>query len=104
MTLSIPQGSMGDRTYTANWSAVAYSIAYELNGGILAEANPDGYNFASETFTLLVKLALPFTATDTCIPVALAEALAANQAYAPVMMNLVSITPICPDPSNKSWA
>ena len=52
MTLSIPQGSMGDRTYTVNWSAVAYSITYELNGGILAEANPDGYNFASETFML----------------------------------------------------
>ena len=52
MTFSIPQGSMGDRTYTANWSAVDYNISYELNGGTLAEANPDGYNFASETFTL----------------------------------------------------
>ena len=52
MTVKIPQGSIGDRTYTANWSAVAYSITYELNGGTLAEANPDGYNFASETFVL----------------------------------------------------
>ena len=51
-TVTIPQGSIGDKIFTANWSAVAYTITYELNGGTLAEANPDGYNFASETFTL----------------------------------------------------
>ena len=52
MTLSIPQGSTGNRTYTANWSSVAYAITYVLNGGALTEANPEGYNFASETFVL----------------------------------------------------
>ena len=51
-TVTIEQGSMGNRNYTANWSAVAYNITYELNGGTLAESNPSGYNIASETFTL----------------------------------------------------
>ena len=51
-TVTIDQGSTGDKAYTANWSAVAYTITYELNGGNLAEANPYGYNYASETFVL----------------------------------------------------
>ena len=52
LSVTIEQGSTGDRAYTANWSAVAYNITYELNGGILAESNPEGYNTASETFIL----------------------------------------------------
>ena len=50
--VTIDQGSTGDKAYTANWSAVAFTISYELNGGNLAEANPDGYNYASDTFVL----------------------------------------------------
>ena len=52
MSLSIPQGSIGNREYTANWSLVDYSIDYDLDGGVVAEANPTGYNIGSETFVL----------------------------------------------------
>ena len=52
MTVTIGSGSMGDRAYTANYSAVSYIISYNLDGGDLAAPNPTGYNFASETFVL----------------------------------------------------
>ena len=52
MTVIIEQGSTGDRNYTANYAAVAYSITYNLDGGINSPENPDGFNTASETFIL----------------------------------------------------
>ena len=52
MTVIIEQGSTGDRNYTANYAAVAYSITYNLDGGINSPENPDGFNTASESFTL----------------------------------------------------
>ena len=50
-TVTIEQGSTGDKAYTANWSEVAYVITYNLDGGI-ETTNPTGYNTASETFIL----------------------------------------------------
>ena len=52
MTVIIEQGSTGDRNYTANYAAVAYSITYNLDGGVNSPENPDGFNTASETITL----------------------------------------------------
>ena len=52
MTVIIEQGSTGDRNYTANYTLVAYSITYNLDGGINSPENPDGFNTASETFIL----------------------------------------------------
>ncbi len=49
--VAIEQGSTGDRSYTANWSAVAYTITYNLNGGT-ENTNPQGYNSDTETFEL----------------------------------------------------
>ena len=49
--VSIEKGSRGDKVYIANYSAVAYSITYNLDGGI-ENTNPTGYNTASATFTL----------------------------------------------------
>ena len=54
MTVVIPTGSTGDRSYTANWSVVTYTITYDLAGGSLAEGdtNPESYSVETETFTL----------------------------------------------------
>ena len=51
-TVTIPTGSTGNRTYTANWNIVTYSISYNLNGGTVATANPTSYNVETATFTL----------------------------------------------------
>jgi uncharacterized repeat protein (TIGR02543 family) len=49
--VTIPQGSTGDRSYTANWgAATAYAITYTLNGG--SATNPVGYDITTPTFTL----------------------------------------------------
>ena len=50
--VSIEKGSRGDKVYVANYSAVAYTISYNMNGGNVADSNPTGYNTASATFTL----------------------------------------------------
>ena len=33
MTVTIPTGSHGDRTYTANWEANSYSVSFDMAGG-----------------------------------------------------------------------
>ena len=52
MTVTIAQGSTGDRSYTATWSTDAYTITYDLAGGSVATANPTTYNIETATFTL----------------------------------------------------
>ena len=52
-TVFIEKGSTGDKSYTAHWSEVAYTITYNLDGGRVTPANPTGYNVASETFELI---------------------------------------------------
>jgi uncharacterized repeat protein (TIGR02543 family) len=37
----IDRGSTGDRTFTATWKIIAYSIIYELDGGVNHADNPD---------------------------------------------------------------
>lgn len=51
-SVTIRNNSIGDRTYTAVWEIVDYSIKYNLNGGTNSEANPEKYNVASATITL----------------------------------------------------
>ena len=51
LTVTIPAGSTGDRSYTAHWSLNTYSITYDLNGGT-ASGNPDFYTVESSTITL----------------------------------------------------
>ena len=53
--LVIAKGSQGDRTYTAHWEAIVYSLSYELNGGELENggSNPTSYTIETATFTLL---------------------------------------------------
>ena len=49
-SVSIVKGSYGNKSYTANWTPVNYSISYNLNGG--SANNPTSYNIESDTFTL----------------------------------------------------
>ena len=51
-TVNIPHGSTGDKAYTANWLADAYSITYTMNGGINAVANPAAYTIESADISL----------------------------------------------------
>jgi len=41
-----------DKTYTAQWTAINYTISYDLAGGSVASANPTGYTVESSAFTL----------------------------------------------------
>ena len=54
MTVTIPAGSTGNRSYTATWSPIAYNITYNLGGGTLpeGESNPTSYNIESGAITL----------------------------------------------------
>jgi uncharacterized repeat protein (TIGR02543 family) len=51
-TVTITQGSTGDRSYTAHWTPITYNITYDLGGGSVATANPITYNIETPTFTL----------------------------------------------------
>ena len=50
--VTIAQGSMGDREYTATWNIVTYNITYDLAGGSVATANPTTYTITTPSFTL----------------------------------------------------
>lgn len=50
--VSIPQGSLGDRAYTAVWTPVVYTLQYDLAGGSLAGENPISYTVESEDLIL----------------------------------------------------
>ena len=49
---TIPTGSTGSRTFTANWTLINYTITYELNGGTNHLNNPEGYSIESPLITL----------------------------------------------------
>ena len=49
-SVSVAKGSTGNKTYTANWTPINYTIGYTLNGG--TATNPTSYNIETATFTL----------------------------------------------------
>ena len=49
-SVTIPTGSVGNKTYTANFTPVVYTITYTLNGGEVT--NPTSYTVESESITL----------------------------------------------------
>lgn len=51
--VSIYSGSNGERSYTATWTPIDYSLYCYLNGGTSDEANPTTYNIESDTITLI---------------------------------------------------
>ena len=55
-TVTIPKGSIGDRTYTANWQINTYTITYILNNGTIANGvNPVEYNY-EDSITLVAPI------------------------------------------------
>lgn len=50
--VTIPAGSTGDKTFTANWRAKSYSISYNLDGGTNNPANPSTYTVEDLPLTL----------------------------------------------------
>ena len=52
-TVTIAKGSTGDRSYTATWTPITYTISYDLAGGSVATANPATYTIESEAITLV---------------------------------------------------
>ena len=60
--VSIKKGSIGNRTYTANWSLIDYNITYNnVSGCTFATTNPTNYNIESDEITL----SKPTKANDT---------------------------------------
>ena len=51
--LTIDLGTTGDRSYTATWTPVTYSLTYDLTGGSVATANPATYTIETPDFTLV---------------------------------------------------
>jgi len=51
-TVTIAKGSGGNRSYTATWTIITYTITYNLGYGSVATANPTTYTVETETFTL----------------------------------------------------
>ena len=49
-SVSVAKGSTGNKTYTANWAPVNYTITYNLDGG--NATNPANYTIETATFTL----------------------------------------------------
>ena len=48
----IATGSTGNKTFWAKWTTDAYTITYELDGGVNAESNPVSYDVTTDTITL----------------------------------------------------
>ena len=53
MTVTIAKGSTGNRSYTATWTPITYTITYDLAGGSVATANPATYAINSDAITLV---------------------------------------------------
>ena len=51
-TVTIPAGSTGARSYTANFTPITYTISYDLDGGTNASGNPTSYTIETATITL----------------------------------------------------
>ena len=51
ISVTIEQGSIGNRSYVAKYTKNNYTITYNLNGGTVSEENPNSYT-VTDTFTL----------------------------------------------------
>ncbi|MDR2920762.1 MAG: InlB B-repeat-containing protein [Tannerella sp.] len=52
MTVTIPAGSTGNRSYTATWTVDGYPVTYNLGGGTPVSPNPLSYTILTPAFTL----------------------------------------------------
>ncbi len=60
---TIPAGSTGNKTFTATWTATAYTITYALNGGTNNASNPTTYTVESALITLQAPTKAGYTFT-----------------------------------------
>lgn len=51
ITVTIEEGTIGNKAYTANWTATSYTISYTLNEGSIS-AQPTSYTIESNNFTI----------------------------------------------------
>ena len=51
--VTIAKGSTGDRTYTAQWQPISFSITYNLNGGKTSGDNPTSYTSEDSKISIL---------------------------------------------------
>lgn len=52
VNVKIEEGSMGNKTYTANWELTTYNITYYLDDGVLPDNYPTQYTIETDEFTL----------------------------------------------------
>ena len=52
ITVIISKGSIGNRSYTANWTVITYTISYDLKGGTVSPDNPVSYDIESDDIIL----------------------------------------------------
>ena len=50
-SVKVEKGTIGNKSYTANWKAITYNISYNLAGGSIT-GQPTTYNIETNTFTL----------------------------------------------------
>lgn len=48
----IPKGSIGDRSYEANYTPIPYTITYNLDGGANNTSNPTAYTYESDDINI----------------------------------------------------
>lgn len=60
-TVTIAIGSTGNKSYTANWEAVTYTISYDLAGGSVSGTNPASYTIESSAITLINPTRIGYT-------------------------------------------
>ncbi len=53
MEVTVAQGSTGDRSYVATWTANTYTISYDLDGGSVDGENAATYTIESDAITLI---------------------------------------------------
>lgn len=50
--VTIPKGSIGDRSYEANYTPIPYTITYNLDGGANNTSNPTAYTYESDDINI----------------------------------------------------
>ncbi len=64
----VEKGSTGNKTFTAQWSGVSYSITYVLDGGVNGDGNPGTYMSDSDQIVLKSPTKLGYVFTGwTCV-------------------------------------
>lgn len=61
MTVTVSQGSIGNRSYTANWEKIICTITYNMNDGINDDSNPTTYTIDTSDIILIDPIRTGYT-------------------------------------------